>query len=423
MELKENDRGTSVFYLQLALRRAGIPVALDGIYGERTCAAVAAYFGRGDGCAVSGDDFAYLLPYLKGYREYTVRAGDTLWGIAASVGSAVDRILHANPGVAPENLRVGERLIVPYDFALVPTDVPYSSDLVAWIVEGLKKRYPFLGTGSIGKSVMGTKIAYLRIGADEKSGRQVFYNAAFHANEWITIPVVLKFAEEYLKAYAYGRTIGGISAARLFEETTLFLVPLVNPDGVDLVNGEIDKTSYLQQAERIAGDYPDIAFPDGWKANIAGIDLNLQFPAGWENARETKFAQGYTSPAPRDYVGSGPLTAPESRAVYEFTREHDFGLVLAYHTQGEIIYWKYLDYEPENSYGIAKYFSDVSGYAVEETPAASGYAGYKDWFIKEYDRPGYTIEAGLGKNPLPLSQFPQIYKDNFGILLGGLVKE
>ena len=52
----------------------------------------------------------------------------------------------------------------------------------------------------------------------------------------------------------------------------------------------------------------------------------------------------------------------------------------------------------------------------------SGYAGYKDWFIMNYDRPGYTVEAGLGENPLPMSQFAQIYEDNKEILLGGMTQ-
>ena len=104
------------------------------------------------------------------------------------------------------------------------------------------------------------------------------------------------------------------------------------------------------------------------------------------------------------------------------TRNHDFSLILAYHTQGEVIYWKYLDEEPEGARRIAEYFAKVSGYRIEETPAASGYAGYKDWFINFYDRPGYTIEAGLGENPLPMEQFSKIYKDNVGILLGGMTE-
>ena len=53
---------------------------------------------------------------------------------------------------------------------------------------------------------------------------------------------------------------------------------------------------------------------------------------------------------------------------------------------------------------------------MEETPYASGFAGYKDWFIQNFRRPGYTIEAGSGTNPLPLSQFDEIYRDNLGIL-------
>lgn len=103
-------------------------------------------------------------------------------------------------------------------------------------------------------------------------------------------------------------------------------------------------------------------------ANIDGVDLNLQFPADWELAKEIKFSQGYRSPAPRDYVGVAPLTAPESRAIYEFTMAHDFSLILAYHTQGEVIYWKYKDLEPPHSRQIADYFGQVSGYTVEETP-------------------------------------------------------
>lgn len=302
---------------------------------------------------------------------------------------------------------------------IVPTDVKYTYDIMANAVRRLLEKYPDLEAGTIGRSVMGKDILYLRLGTGPL---QVCYNASFHANESITTPVLLKFAEQMMQAYADGTDIQGVVPRLLFEACTLYLVPMVNPDGVDLVNGALTRGESYQYARRIAAQYPDIPFPDGWKANIEGVDLNLQFPAGWELAKEIKFAQGYNRPAPRDYVGMAPLTAPESRAMYVFTREHDFQLIIAYHTQGEVIYWKYLNYEPENSYRIARYFSQVSGYQVEETPRASGYAGYKDWFIEAYDRPGYTVEAGLGTNPLSMEQFAKIYSDNLGILLGGLTE-
>jgi g-D-glutamyl-meso-diaminopimelate peptidase len=144
--------------------------------------------------------------------------------------------------------------------------------------------------------------------------------------------------------------------------------------------------------------------------------LNLQYPAGWEQAKSIKFAQGFTKPAPRDYVGPYALSEPESRAVWEFTRANNFTITLSYHTQGGVIYWKFLDYNPPKSYEIAQRFSRLSGYLVEDTPYASGFAGYKDWFIQDYNRPGYTIEVGLGENPLPISQLPEIYRQNLGIL-------
>lgn len=302
--------------------------------------------------------------------------------------------------------------------SIVPV-VEYSSRLNQLVVDSLKQKYPFLETGSIGESVLGTSIPYIRIG---RGAKEVFYNASFHANEWITTPVLLKFAEDYAKAYADNGALFGMNAAILFEDFSLYLVPMVNPDGVDLVNGMLTNSTYLEKTRQIAADYPKIPYPSGWKANIDGIDLNLQFPAGWERAKEIKYAQGFTTPAPRDYVGEEPLVAPESIAVYRFTKEHDFALIIAYHTQGEVIYWKFADYEPEGSFAIASYFGEVSGYTVETTPESSGYAGYKDWFIQEYNRPGYTIEAGRGVNPLPVIDFYKIYYDNRLILLGGMTE-
>ena len=63
----------------------------------------------------------------------------------------------------------------------------------------------------------------------------------------------------------------------------------------------------------------------------------------------------------------------------------------------------------------------MSGYRLENTPYNSSFAGYKDWFIQNYNRPGFTIEAGLGVNPLPISGFDKIYHDNLGILVLGAI--
>lgn len=421
--LKLGSRGTDVYILQLALNRASyLNEEPDGIFGNRTQNAVLRFQGdnnlKQDGI-VGIRTWNALMPYLKGYVVHKVMRGDTLWKISQEHSTSIGAILRANPLINPDNLRIGSNIIVPLGFSVVPVNVPYSYQLLTFIIEGLEVRYPFLSGGAIGRSVMGKNIPFIKIG---RGNTELFYNASHHANEWLTTPVLLKFLEEYSESYSTNGTIFNTSARELYEKSTLYIVPMVNPDGVDLVNGVLPNGRYLAQAQSLAENYPNIPYPNGWKANINGVDLNLQYPANWERAKEIKFSQGFTLPGPRDFVGNAPLTEPETRAVYNFTRNHDFKLTLSYHSQGEIIYWKYLDYEPDNSRRIAEYFGEVSGYSVEETPYASGFAGYKDWFIETYNRPGYTIEVGLGMSPLPLSQFPKIYNDNIGILVGGITE-
>ena len=233
----------------------------------------------------------------------------------------------------------------------------------------------------------------------------------------------MKFLEVLCKAFVNNIMVYEYDPNALFRDVSLYIAPMINVDSVDLVTGNIKSSSnFYTNAKKIASNFPDIPFTSGWKANIVGVDLNLQFPADWERAKEIKYAQGFNKPAPRDFVGYGPLTAPESIALYNFTLENDFKLVISYHTQGKVIYWQYQDYTPEESFNIAKNFARVSGYAIENTPFESSFAGYKDWFIYKYRKPGFTIEAGFGKNPLPISQFDQIYSDNLGILILGMVQ-
>ena len=130
--------------------------------------------------------------------------------------------------------------------------------------------------------------------------------------------------------------------------------------------------------------------------------------------------QGYTRPAPRDFVGGAPLDQRESLALAEYTRQVDPQLVLAYHTQGQEIYWQFRDIFVPGARELGEEFAALSGYRLADTPYNSSFAGYKDWFIQMFRRPGYTIEAGLGENPLPISQLPEIYKANVPILVRSL---
>ncbi len=412
--------GPNVKLIQSLLRRIGYdPGPVDGSFGPRTRQAVID-FQRDNGLTPDGiigpltwNEFERLL---LGYATYTVRAGDTLYGIARKFYTTVSAIQTANPGINPNLLRIGQRIIVPYGIDVVFTDIDYTYEIMERQIRALKVRYPFLDVTTLEKkSVMGKNLFVIRLGTGPN---EVSYNASHHANEWITTTLLMKFVENFAKAYSTGGRLGNYNIGDIWNKSSIYIVPMVNPDGVDLVNywPNYSDPAYIQAARLNKTGLP---LPRVWKANIRGADLNLNYPAEWQREKDLELEQGITGPAPRDYGGEAPLTEPESAGMYDFTRARNFRLVIAYHTQGEVIYYTFQNLQPAESADIARLFSRVSGYVVSENPGEASYAGYKDWFIQDFRRPGFTIEVGRGVNPVPISQFPTIYRQNEDILLLG----
>lgn len=306
--------------------------------------------------------------------------------------------------------------------AIVNTAVPITAQSCEQMILEIVEAYPNCRTELLGRTAFQRPIRSLVLG---NGPRTVLFSASHHANEWITSLVLLKYAEELAKAAAENGNFSGRPASEIWEAATIHMVPMVNPDGVDLVVGAIEAgdVSYAL-ALRISEDFPAVPFPSGWKANLLGTDLNLNYPAGWLMAREIKFSQGYTRPAPRDYVGRAPLNQLETQTLATYTRQLSPDLVLAYHSQGKEIYWQFRNIEVPGAEELGRQMAQVSGYTLAEPEYSSSFAGYKDWFIQEFRRPGYTVEVGQGENPLPLSQFDEIYQNNEPLMtvaaLGGM---
>ncbi|WP_409345600.1 M14 family zinc carboxypeptidase [Paenibacillus sp. MBLB4367] len=344
--------------------------------------------------------------------RYVIQPGDTFYYIAKRFNIALSDLLAANPGTDPQRLEIGRTIAIPESkgTSIVDTSVMYGYVELMDDIAALRRVYPFIGYEEIGQSVMGKKIPALRIGSGPK---QVHYNGAVHASEWITAMLLMKFAEEYAAAYSGGASLRGRNVRKLYAETTVWLVPMLNPDGVELAQEGITPQHpyYRELLDMNCGSY-DFS---RWKANIRGVDLNDQFPAHWDRELERR---GTAGPGPRDFPGQLPLSEPEAKALADFTRSKPFRLVVSFHTQGQELYWNYRDMEPPESEAIARRFGQASGYRPVKLTGSD--AGYKDWFIQEFRRPGFTVEAGIGVNPLPIEQFQAIYNENVGIMLEGL---
>lgn len=344
--------------------------------------------------------------------SYQVQPGDSLWLIAKRRNLPLDTIFLVNPSLDPNRLLVGQTIRVPLriTWRIVNGKQDYDHSTMMNDLRRLQSVYPFIQTPSIGNSVLGRDIPEVLIGTGNK---RVHYNGSFHANEWITTPIVLTFLNDYLLSLTNQNTIRGRLTFPLYQQTTLSIVPMVNPDGVNLVIYGPSTASEPWRSRVIQWNDGSTDF-SGWKANIRGVDLNDQFPALWELERE----RNPKTPGPRDYGGESPLSEPEAIAMANMTRRRDFARVLAFHTQGEVIYWGFENLEPPESEDLANEFSRVSGY--EPVKTIESYAGYKDWFIQDWRRPGFTIELGRGTNPLPITQFDEIYEKTLGIFLAGL---
>ena len=351
----------------------------------------------------------FIPGYLK--DEYVIQKNDTFWSIAQQNNLSLDTLSLVNQHVNPNNLQVGQKIFIPTRVThMVVSDINnYTYEKMLNDISQLQNIYPFIVLHTIGHSVMSKDIIELQIGIGSK---RVHLDGSFHANEWITTPVIMRFLNEYLLSLTNNQPMRGIFMLPLFLDTMLSIVPMVNPDGVNLViNGASAAGTFADEVLAINNQNEDFS---NWKANIQGVDLNNQFPAKWEIEAERK----PKTPEPRDYPGPYPLSEPESIAMANLARERDFARVTAFHTQGEEIYWGFEGLEPPISEVIATEYARVSGY--EPIRYVDSYAGYKDWFIQDFRRPGFTVELGRGVNPLPIEQFPEIYQKSLGIMLANL---
>jgi g-D-glutamyl-meso-diaminopimelate peptidase len=340
-------------------------------------------------------------------ESYTIKKGDTFWNLAQRRNLMVDAIYLLNIMVNPSMMQIGTKIVLPLRVVnpIVKGEQEYDSSKFAFDVQKLKEIYPFMKVNTIGESVLGKPLLEMKVG---NGNRKVHFDAAFHANEWITTPILMKFLNEYLLSLTNNKPIRGVQTLPVFAGVTISFVPMVNPDGVDLVlNGPPEnKRDELIKINDGSTDFSD------WKANIRGVDLNNQFPAKWELEKERKEEK---EPAPRDFPGYEPLSEPETIAMANLARQEKFDRLLALHTQGKEFYWGYEGLEPVDAEYLAADFTAVSGY--KSVRYIDSFAGYKDWFIKEFQEAGFTMELGSGVNPLPISQFNEIYRDMLGVFL------
>jgi hypothetical protein len=256
---------------------------------------------------------------------------------------------------------------------------------------------------TIGKSVDGRDLYAMKLG---KGNREILVDASHHAREHITTNLVMSMLDEYAYAYEKGEHFYGMNVPEILNKTSIWFVPMVNPDGVTLVQKGHKSAKNPAEVLRINNFSTDFS---SWKANIRGVDLNRQYPADWENIL---FNTG--KPSPKNYKGTRPFTEPEAIAMYNFVKQHNFKASATYHSSGEIIYWYFNQTKNyTRDMALAAKIGHITGYSLVR-PVYTPSAAFQDWFIKQEGFPSFTIEVSpyVVEGEVPLRNFTRIWDQN-----------
>lgn len=277
-------------------------------------------------------------------------------------------------------------------------------------IDKLKKAYPeLIDVEIIGKSEYGRNIYAVSLG---KGTSTVFINGSHHAREWITTNVNMNMIDKYANAYEKKGKIDGYDVQKTLNNTTIWFIPMVNPDGVTLQQSGLSAFPKADHAKLIKMNEGSKNFKR-WKANGKGIDLNRQYNARW------KYISGGNVPKFKNYKGKSPESAKETKAVLNFVKEINPEIAISYHSSGQILFWKYGQtgsrYTRDRTY--IKKISQMTGYRLISPKSYTGGGGFSDWFSTALKKPAFTIEVApyAGETQVPLKYFKKIWQENEGI--------
>lgn len=265
----------------------------------------------------------------------------------------------------------------------------YSHTQMLADMQALQDRYPTLvQISSIGKSAENRDIPVIRIGNPD-AGHHVLMQGAMHGREHFTACLLMAIADVSLSQNLFANSA-----------VCYHIIPMTNPDGVFISQSQTlnDSQTGIYQNDLSCGytDNNAKTYAQKWKANALGVDLNRNFPSGWEESLE------HPLPSSERFRGSSPLCAPESSALADYTKAYDFRATLSFHSHGSVLYYRYGTKEPVNtlSYRLALAVSKTTGYTPVGSYDGTSGAGYKDWAIDALGIPSITVEIGSSQTPL-----------------------
>jgi carboxypeptidase T len=201
------------------------------------------------------------------------------------------------------------------------------------ILDTMAARYPHLITPvqdiSGYTTYMGNTLKYLKLSdnpSEEEEEPKILYTALHHAREPNSLSQMIFYLWYLLENYTTNPTV-----TRIIDETQMYFVPCINPDGY-LLN---------EQANPLGGG---LWRKNAWRdtlGELKGVDLNRNYGFFWgfDNFGSSN------NPNSQTYRGKEGFSEPETQAIRQLCLDNDFKIALNYHTFGNYLIhpWGYND--------------------------------------------------------------------------------
>ncbi len=291
---------------------------------------------------------------------------------------------------------------------LITEDFGHGVDYACLIgmLHALAEKYPFITVSYMGTSLLGRGIPMITLGGERHRARSVLYVGAHHAAEHITSALLLRFVEDYCACLASHRRVYGVLVGRLYQSRRITVIPQLNVDGAELALNGAGEGQLAQRLRELNGgdDFRR------WQANVRGVDLNHNYDEGFYEYKRLESSLGISGPCASRFAGEAPESEPECAALASLIRHsEELCGVLTLHTQGEEIYASSGGMLVRGMECAARLISSMTGYKISAPEGGACYGGLTDWCIRRLGLPSFTLECGLGENPLPMSELDAIY--------------
>lgn len=252
--------------------------------------------------------------------------------------------------------------------------VPYCSKRVSATLNALIKEYPCLNSFCEGESTLGRKIPVVTLG---NGRRKVLFVGTVHGREYLTTGYLLRCLEEFAKSLRMNTLYGGFSLRRLFQDFTLFFVPMANPDGADIALSLCKKPQSINIPQRL------------FKNNARNVNLNANFPFLFHKVPKNR--QG----------GPSPASEAETKFLIDLCEKENFELMLSFHTRGGVVFYRdsknrriNCDEEIAN-----KLHTHCNLEIMNESHDEESFSGgFENWFRHRFKKPAFCVELVKDEN-------------------------